>query len=110
MISKYNLCEELKPSTHAVKRFSQRQIKEQDVDIVINFGEMILQSDGTVLYFMSKKIFEMLVKAGELTKSMNKIVGLVVVMEDNLIITSYKSYDDKKLFRLNKSYKRFKQN
>jgi len=84
---------------HSTVRTKQRCIKDTDIQITIDYGDMILQKSDYIIYYFSNKVYDKLSKNKLLSKDLKSLVGMVVVMYNNLIITVYRSKDSKKFYK-----------
>ena len=91
-------------TAHAKKRIAQRGIDKIAINIAIEYGEEFIQKGGTFMYYITKKSLNKNKKLKRNSKILEKYIGTIVIVSENLeVITCYKN---NRLKNLNKNYRK----
>jgi len=84
----------MKKSKHAIKRLQQRGFREDDVDLVVGFGQESFCGGGATKYFLShQNAKETIAFLQLMIKRLQSLAGKgVVVAEDGTMVTAMKVY------------------
>lgn len=92
-------------SKHSTIRSQQRCINDYQIELAREYGDMIIQNSETTLYFISNRVYNKLKNNKSLSKILSSIIGLVVIMVNDLIVTTYHIKDFKSFLNKNRDYK-----
>lgn len=84
---------------HSSIRSQQRNINDTQIQMVLEYGEMILQNSDQIIYYFSEKLYNKLTKNKFISSKVNKLIGLVVIMFNDIIVTTYRCKDAKKIYK-----------
>lgn len=86
-------------SRHSSIRSQQRNIKDIEIQIVLEYGEMILQNSDSIIFYFPEKLYNKLAKKHIISSNLNNLIGLVVIMWNDIIVTTYRCKDTKKIYK-----------
>lgn len=109
MMKPYLFNTKLTHSKHSSLRCNQRNIDDEKIHYTYEYGDMIVQNNDCQIYYFSRRVYNFLSVDKKLAKKLRSMVGTVVVVLNDLIVTTYRNYDEKKFYTKYKKYEIYQQ-